>query len=627
MDATPAVNGTNSRHSNAPGRKAPLLETVRAVLPYLWPRGSAQGDRETRLRVVGALGLLLAGRGLTVLVPFLYAAVVGRLTHSAAAVPVALIVGYGLLQCVSHGMDTLREWVFTPVSLRIARNLTRHAVRHVHDLSLRFHLDRQTGGLTRAVERGSDAIGQISRIVLFNVLPSVLDTVLTIAVVWRLFGWRYVVVIVMALTIYCAVTLRVTQARIGLRRARNDANTAAQHRLVDSLLNYETVKYFGAEAFEDARVDAAQARLEMASRKLQRSSAALSTAQNVIIASATAVIMLMAAHGIADGRFGVGRFVLVNTYLIALYEALTSLGWVYAALRSARVDLEQMVALLDETPEIADAEGARILPAHLDEAGPAAIRFEHVSFGYDAKRPILTDVSFAAEPGASIALVGETGAGKSTIGRLLFRSYDPVSGAILIDGQSIRGLSQASLRAAIGVVPQDTVLFNDTIGFNIAYGRPDTDVADIEHAARLARVHDFIATLPDGYDTLVGERGLKLSGGEKQRIAIARVILKDPRILLLDEATSALDTRTERAILGALRDLSRARTTITIAHRLSSVRHCDEILVLDRGRVVERGTHGALLAAGGRYASMWLAQDMEEAERGEHGDAQRVDYP
>jgi len=595
-------------------RSARTLGTIRGILPYLWP----EGEWKLRLRVVVALGLLVLGRVLALGVPYCYARIVQHLSPQVSPVvlvPVALIAGYGVLQFFSHVLDVVRDSVFTPVALRMTRRLVRRGVQHMHALSLRFHLDRQTGALIRSVERGTEAVAQISRIVLFNILPSVIDTVLTLGVIWHLFGFAYVGVILAALVIYSTVTLRYTQMRIGIRRARNEAISEANHRLVDSLLNYETVKYFGAERFEDRRIDDAQERLEVASVRLQDSTNALFSSQNFIISLAATIVMVLAGHDVTTHRIDVGHFVMVNTYLMALYGSLTSIGWIYASWRSSRVDLEHLLDLLALEPDISDPARPVPLISSLHEVGAAEVVFDHVGFGYSDARMILRDVSFRVLAGTSLAIVGPTGAGKSTIARLLFRSYDVSSGAVRIDETDVRAFGQSDLHAAIGVVPQDTVLFNETVGYNIRYGRLDATKEEIEEAARKAQIHDFIASLPEGYETKVGERGLKLSGGEKQRIAIARVILKDPRILLLDEATSALDTRTEREIHGALSALSRARTTITVAHRLSTVQECDQILVLQQGRVVERGTHADLLALGGHYAAMWAAQIPEMGEK------------
>ncbi len=588
------------------------LDTVRGLLPYLWPRG----DVRTRMHVVGAVVLLIAAKLATICVPIIYARAIDRLSHRdpthLLVVPVGLIVGYGLLRIASGAFGELRDAVFAPVKQRVIRIAAMQTFRHLHGLSLRFHLDRQTGGVTRAVERGTQAIELILRLGVFNIVPTLIETLMVTAVIWRLFDWRFAGATLLTVVVYVGFTIAFTGWRIGIRRRMNEVESEASTKALDSLLNYETVKYFGNEGHEARRYDDTQARYERAAVKTQVSLNLLNIGQATIIAVAMAAIMLMAADGVAAGRLTVGKFVLVNTYLMQLYQPLNFLGFVYASLRQGVVDLEQMFRLLGQAQEVRDPPQARELPARLEQAPPAEVRFEAVRFGYQPNREILHGISFSVQPGGRTAIVGPTGAGKSTISRLLFRFYDVGGGRVLLDGQDVRDYAQESLRAAIGVVPQDTVLFNDTIRYNIGYGRIGATQAEIEHAAQLAQVHDFVSRLPDGYDTRVGERGLKLSGGEKQRVAIARTILKNPRVLVLDEATSALDTHTEQEIQAALRLVAADRTTLLIAHRLSTVVDADEILVLVDGRIAERGTHRALLAEGGAYARMWAAQSEEE---------------
>ena len=603
-----------------PASRRSALATVRGLAPYLWPRN----DVRTRLHVVGAIVLLIAAKVATICVPLVYARAVDRLSHRdpthMLAVPLGLIVGYGLLRIASGAFGELRDAVFSPVKQRVIRVAAMQTFRHLHRLSLRFHLDRQTGGVTRAVERGTQAIELILRLGIFNIVPTLIETLMVTAVIWTLFDWRFALATLMTVVVYVGFTVAFTGWRIGIRRKMNEVESEASTKALDSLLNYETVKYFGNEGHEARRYDDTQARYEQAAVKTQVSLNLLNIGQATIIAIALAVIMLMAANGVAAGRLTVGKFVLVNTYLMQLYAPLNLLGFVYSSLRQSLVDLEQMFRLLGEAQEVQDVPAASQLPPRLEDAPPAEVRFDEVRFGYRSNREILHGVSFSVRPGGRTAIVGPTGAGKSTISRLLFRFYDVNAGRVMIDGHDVRDYAQESLRAAIGVVPQDTVLFNDTIRYNIAYGRIGATQAEIEHAARLAQVHDFVTKLPEGYDTRVGERGLKLSGGEKQRVAIARTILKNPRVLILDEATSALDTHTEQEIQSALRTVAADRTTVVIAHRLSTVVDADEILVLVDGLIAERGTHRGLLAREGVYARMWAAQSEEEAAR-QHADA------
>ncbi|MCP1228369.1 ABCB family ABC transporter ATP-binding protein/permease [Acetobacter fabarum] len=575
------------------------------MLPYLWP----QENKALRWRMALVLVVLVAGELATLSVPIVYSKVVDRFVHpnSLAMAPALLILCYGLVRLVSGALTNLRDSLFAPVRFRVARQAAYRSFAHMHKLSLRFHLDRRTGGVTRAIERGTEAVETLLRM-LMSLSPTILQALLVMGVIWRLFNWTYVLMIALMITAYIVFTVRFTSWRLGIRRRMNDTNTEASGRALDSLLNYETVKYFGNEEHEARRYDNAQARYEKAAMKTQYSLGVLNFGQAAIIAISLAAIMLLGGHDVEVGRITVGEFVMVNTYLLQLYGPLNFLGSVYSGIRTALVDLEHMLSLTEEVVEVADPASPLPIATRLADSAPAQVAFRDVHFGYRPEREILHGVSFDVQPGHKVAIVGSTGAGKSTISRLLFRFYDTWSGAVMVDGHDVRSYRQADLRAAIGVVPQDTVLFNDSIGYNIAYGRLGATPEQVEEAARLAQIHDFIMTLPEGYETQVGERGLKLSGGEKQRVAIARTILKDPRVLVLDEATSALDTHTEKEIQAALKTVSAHRTTLVIAHRLSTVVDADEILVMGQGLVVERGTHAQLLAAQGQYAAMWAAQ-------------------
>jgi ATP-binding cassette subfamily B protein len=589
------------------GRFRDELRALKWLAPYLWPRDSL----ELRLRVVLAVGCLLAARLLTIYVPFLYKHVVDALSPSNVMIvaPVALIIAYGFARVMSQGFNELRTAVFAKVSQRAVRRIALSAFRHVHALSLRFHLERRTGGLSRVIERGTAGIDFLLSFMLFNVVPTVFEMLVVCAILWRLYNWTFAAVVFATIFVYIAFTFSMTDWRIRVRREMNERNTEANGKAVDALLNFETVKYFANEEYEAQRYDASLQVYERAAVKSDTSLAVLNLGQAGIIATGLVAVMTLAGKGVAAAKMSVGDFVLVNAYLMQLYTPLSFLGVVYRNIKQSLTDIEQMTALLAVKPDIEDRPGALALAV---ETG--VVDFRHVDFGYDERRPILLDVDFRAPAGATIAIVGPSGAGKSTIARLLFRFYDADAGAIEIDGTDIRDVTQDSLRRAIGVVPQDTVLFNDTIYYNIAYGRPDATKAEIEASARLARIHDFVMGLPDGYRTMVGERGLKLSGGEKQRVAIARVILKAPKILIFDEATSALDTKTEREIQTSLAEVSAGRTTIVIAHRLSTIVDADEILVLEGGRIVERGHHRELLLRRGIYAGMWLRQQ-EAAQR------------
>jgi len=583
------------------------LRSLARLAPYLWPKGAS----DLRLRVVVALFFLALAKGINVVVPILYKRAVDALTPGVAAViavPVALVVGYGIVRVLAQVFGELRDAVFAKVGQRAVRQIALRTFRHLHGLSLRFHLERQTGGLSRAIERGIRGMDFLLSYMLFSAIPTVLEVSLVAGILWHFYDWDFAAATFVTVVLYVIFTFAVTDWRVKFRREMNDRDTEANTKAIDSLLNFETVKYFANEEHEARRFDTALQAYEKAAVKSQTTLAFLNVGQGIIISLGLVAVMLLAGQGVAAGRLTVGDFVLVNAYLVQLYMPLNFLGVVYRNIKQSLIDLESMFRLLDVTAEIADAPGAAPLKVDRGE-----IVFDRVSFRYDPRRPILEDVSFRVPAGGTVAIVGPSGAGKSTISRLLFRFYDVEEGRILIDGQDIRGVTQESLRRAIGVVPQDTVLFNDTIRYNIAYGRPGAELAEIEEAARLANIGDFVAKLPDGYKTQVGERGLKLSGGEKQRVAIARVVLKAPRIMVFDEATSALDTKTEREIQDNLEAVSQDRTTLIIAHRLSTVVHADEILVLERGRVVERGDHATLLAKDGIYAAMWARQ--QEAAR------------
>jgi ABC-type transport system involved in Fe-S cluster assembly fused permease/ATPase subunit len=590
------------------GRLKHELRALKSLAPYLWPRDSFG----LRVRVVLALLFLLAGKLVNICVPFLYKQAVDALSPAKVviAVPVALIIAYGLARVMSQGFNELRNAVFAKVSQRAIRRMALSAFRHIHALSLRFHLERRTGGLSRAVERGTAGIDFLLSFMLFNVLPTLFEILLVCGILWRLFNWTFAAVTFTTIIVYIAFTFSITDWRVRFRREMNERNTESNTKAVDSLLNYETVKYFANEEHEARRYDSALQAYERAAVKSETTLTLLNLGQGTVIASGLVAVMILAGEGVAATEMTVGDFVLVNAYLIQLYTPLNFLGMVYRNIKQSLTDLEQMTALLAVEPEIVDRPDAMELTIRM-----GAVAFCGVYFRYDPRRPILSDVDFHVTPGATVAIVGPSGAGKSTIARLLFRFYDVNAGSIEIDGQDIRKVTQDSLRRAIGVVPQDTVLFNDTIYYNIAYGRPGATRSEIEEAARLARIHDFIMTLPDGYETMVGERGLKLSGGEKQRVGIARVILKAPRILIFDEATSALDTKTEREIQASLAEVSTGRTTLVIAHRLSTIVDADEILVLDRGHIVERGHHTELVLRRGIYATMWARQ--QEAVRRE----------
>ena len=583
-------------------------KTLLRLLPYLWPKGRM----DLRLRVVVALVMLVAAKVANVYVPLILRDAVDSLTPEASvalALPLGLLLAYGAARVLAIAFAELREAAFARVAQNAIRNVALQTFQHLHALSLRFHLDRQTGGLSRAIERGVKGIEFLLNFFLFNVGPTLVEIALVIGVLWFLFDWRYPAVTAGTIVAYVWFTFAVTEWRLAFRRQMNDADSAANTKAIDSLLNFETVKYFGNEGHEARRYDVGLRQYETAAVRSRTSLSALNIGQAVIISAGVTGMMVMTAMGVVGGTMTVGDFVMVNAYLLQIAIPLNLLGFVYREIKQSLVDMETMFDLLDVDPEISTPPDAGALAI---EGG--AVAFEDVRFGYDPRRPILKGVSFAVPAGKTLAIVGPSGAGKSTISRLLFRFYDVTGGRITIDDQDIRQVTPESLRAAIGIVPQDTVLFNDTVAYNVGDGRPEAGREAVIEAAKLARIHDFVEGLPDGYETMVGERGLKLSGGEKQRVAIARTLLKGPCIFLFDEATSSLDSKTEREIQRSLREVSRNRTTLIIAHRLSTVVEADEIIVLEAGEVVERGRHGALLAADGRYAEMWRRQQAEARE-------------
>jgi ABC-type transport system involved in Fe-S cluster assembly fused permease/ATPase subunit len=590
--------------------RAQAWTTIRTLLPHLWP---ASAD-DLRLRVLVAAVLLILAKVTNVYVPLLYKYAVDSLSDpraQAVAVPIMLLVAYGGARVLAQGFGELRDAIFSKVSQRAVRNVALQTFRHLHALSLRFHLERQTGGLSRVVERGTGGMEFVLNFMIFNILPTLFEIVLVAGLLWWLYDWRFAAVTMGVILCYVLYSMTMSEWRTKFVRRMNDSDTDANAKAIDSLLNYETVKYFGNEAHEAARFDVARQRYERAAIRSRLALSTLNIGQGAVIAAGLVVVMGMAAQGVIAGTMTLGDFVAVNTFLIQLYQPLNMLGFAYREIRNGLVNMEKMFGVLQIGPEVSDKPGAP--PLAVRDGG---IVFEDVDFHYDPNRQILHRVSFSVPAGHTVAIVGPSGAGKSTVSRILFRFYDVAGGRVTIDDQDIRDVTQESLRAAIGIVPQDTVLFNDTIYYNIAYGRPGAGREEVETAARLARIHDFVSHLPAGYDTMVGERGLKLSGGEKQRVAIARTILKNPRILLFDEATSALDTRTEQAIQASLAEVSRGRTTLVIAHRLSTIVDSDEIVVLDAGRIAERGTHLSLLARNGIYADMWRRQQ-EAARKGE----------
>ena len=618
------------------------LAVLKELLPYIWP-----ADRpDLRWRVVYALCALVIAKAITLLVPIAYKQIVDQLTGQGSAggaaggatmlglamLPAMLIIAYGVGRVLMVLFAQFRDIWFTVVAQHAVRELANRTFRHLHELSLRFHLERRTGGLNRVIERGVSGVDTVVRMAVLNSVPTAVELLMISGLVAYYFGWIYVLVVLVTVALYVWFTFSASERRIEIRRDMNESDTEAHSKAVDSLLNYETVKYFGNEEHEARRFDSSMGRYVNAAIRTYTSLGFLNTGQAVIFALGTVICMLLAARDVSRGVLTVGGFVMINAILMQLYLPLNFMGMVYREIKQGLIDIETMFALLQEPAEVLDRPGAK--PLHVTKG---EIKFENVSFAYDPERPILKHVSFEVPAGKMVAIVGPSGAGKSTISRILFRFYDISSGRVLIDGQNIKNVTQSSLRAALGMVPQDTVLFNDTIEYNIRYGRPDAPESEVREAARNAQIHDFIVTLPQGYDSLVGERGLKLSGGEKQRVAIARTILKSPPILMLDEATSALDSHTEKDIQDALDRVARDRTSLVIAHRLSTVVHADNIIVLDHGEIVEQGTHPELLAKGGLYASLWarqreadearerLAQVLDEGEVPESRAAERLE--
>ena len=573
------------------------------LLPYVW---------EYKARVVVALVFLVAAKLANVAVPLVLKEVVDGLspTQAVLAVPLALLFAYGALRLSTTLFAELRDLVFIRVTQRAIRRIALGVFRHLHALSLRFHLERQTGGVSRDIERGTRGISTLLSYLLFSIVPVILEFALVAAVLLTKFDWRFAAVTFGAVAVYLAFTFAVTEWRIDIRRRANELDSKANTRAIDSLLNYETVKYFNNEEYEARRYDENLKQYESAAVKTEASLGILNIGQSFIIAIAITILMILAAEGVVAGALTLGDLVLINGLLIQLYIPLNFMGMVYREIKQALVDMDRMFTLLEQNREIKDRDAAVDVPA-----GPASVRCDHVDFSYDPKRQILHDVTFDVPAGSKVAVVGASGSGKSTLARLLYRFYDVSSGSVRVNDVDIRDVKQTSLRGAIGIVPQDTVLFNDTIYYNIQYGRPEATREEVIEAARAAHIHDFISSLPDGYEARVGERGLKLSGGEKQRVAIARAILKGPRILIFDEATSALDSKSEKAIQAELDRIARGHTTLVIAHRLSTIMDADEILVMEAGRIIERGTHRDLLARRAAYAQMWALQQQEDAAR------------
>ncbi|MDG1352996.1 MAG: ABC transporter ATP-binding protein/permease [Sulfitobacter sp.] len=606
-NAASVKQATTEQEIAAEQERQSSMRVLRNVVPYLWPKDLPW----VRKRVVWAMVALVLSKVVTVATPFFYRDAVDALAGEGVPMfalgAISLTIVYGLARMMGIGFAQLRDAVFARVAQRALRMLALETFNHIHRLSMRYHITRKTGGLSRIIERGVKGVDFLLRFLLFSIGPLILELIMVGVILTILFDVTYLLVVAITIAFYVWFTFAVTEYRVKLRRQMNDQDTDANQKAIDSLLNYETVKYFGAEAREAGRYDVAMAGYEIAAIKTNYSLAFLNFGQAVIITAGLVGVMVMAAIGVQNGTLTVGDFVMVNAYMIQITVPLNFLGTVYREIRQALVDMGQMFDLLEQPAEINDKPDAPEL-----KVTGGQVRLNDVHFGYNEDRKILSGVNITAEPGQMVAIVGSTGSGKSTIGRLLFRFYDVQGGSLTIDGQDVRDVTQNSLHRQIGVVPQDTVLFNDTIGYNIAYGRDGATQADVEAAAKAAQIHDFIAALPDGYETSVGERGLKLSGGEKQRVGIARTLLKDPPILLLDEATSALDSETEREIQEALHQAGKGRTVITIAHRLSTIADADTIIVLEKGEVVEQGTHDALLAQEGRYAQLWHRQQAEE---------------
>mgnify|MGYP000362623976 FL=1 len=583
------------------------IATVKELWRYLWPTGRL----DLKVRVILSMAFLVMAKVLGIYVPFLFADAVDVLTVDntvdttviAAAVPIGLIIGYGTARVLGQAFGEIRDAIFVKVGQNALRNIALNTFRHLHLLSLRFHLERRTGGLSRVIERATRGIDVLHRVMLFNIIPTILEIVMISSIFWVKFGFNYAAITFVCLSSYIYFTIAVTEWRLKYRREMNKQDTKANGRAIDSLINFETVKYFTSEHHEADRYNKSLKHYAEAAIRSQLSLTLLNVGQGFIISGGLVIVLIMGANGVAQGQFTIGEFVLINSLLIQIYMPLNFLGFVYREIKQALVDMEKMFMLIAKNPEIQDVDDARDVIIDRGE-----IEFNNVCFHYSEDRPILKDVSFKVKGGTTTAVVGSSGAGKSTISRILFRFYDISSGSVTVDGQDIRDVKQLSLRKEIGVVPQDTVLFNDTIKYNISYGNHDASDEEVFEAAKLAKIHDFIMRLPDGYETEVGERGLKLSGGEKQRVAIARTILKNPSILLLDEATSALDSQTEREIQASLEKISEQRTAIVIAHRLSTIINVNEILVLDDGKVIERGNHNALLDLGGVYSQMWQKQ-------------------
>ena len=607
--------GRSTPPANSSRSDASMWRTVRGFWPYLWPEDRA----DLRMRIIWATLLLVLAKLVTIAVPYTFKWATDALAPSLISgasdwwlisIPVVLTIVYGLTRALMALLTQVRDALFAAVAMHSVRRLANETFEHMHRLSLRFHLERKTGGLTRVLERGRAGIESIVRMTMLTLFPTIIEFVMILAVLLYEFDWRYAIITVLMIVAYMYFTTKATEWRINIRRSMNESDTDASGKAVDSLLNFETVKYFGSEGREASRYDKAMERFEKASVKAYISLAVLNAGQAIIFTGGLTLCMVLVVDGIRQGRHTIGDFVLVNAMLLQLYQPLNFMGMVYREIKQAIIDIDQMFDVLDQEPEIADLPGAK--PLHISNG---EVVFENVRFSYTPQRTILDGISFTVPAGKTVALVGPSGGGKSTISRLLFRFYEPQSGRILIDGQNITDVKQVSLRAAIGMVPQDTVLFNDTILYNIRYGRWDASPEEIEEAAKFAQIDRFIKSLPDGYETSVGERGLKLSGGEKQRVAIARTILKAPPILVLDEATSALDSFTEREIQYALDTISRGRTTLVIAHRLSTIINADEILVLEKGKIAERGRHQELLDAQGIYASLWQKQRQVDEAR------------